>query len=219
MDDINIEPIGPSNEDATTLVDDVEEIQQTPRVTHNLNRTPSALRKRGRNAKISSAVREMVANSRSRLELFSTSSSTTQNTMSLADPSLIECVKALEALPNVDRLKLVVSLTMVEEVVKDNKTTSTFNDIGQNNIKSEMKMKLGRSYQLKQLKNKVHKLRIEYRSFKKMLAITGFGWCAETGIVVTIEEIYDRQLKTMLISSMLSTMLIDLQKLKNIISD
>ena len=103
MDDINVEPTGPSNEDAPTMVDDVEEIQQTPRVTHNLNRTPSALRKRGRNAEISSAIRELVANSRSRLELFTTSSSSTASTRSSADESLIECVKALEALPNVDR--------------------------------------------------------------------------------------------------------------------
>ena len=89
---------------------------------------------------------------------------------------------------------------LVEEVVKGNKTTSTFNKVGWNNIRTKMETKLGRPYQLKQLRNKMCKLRIEYSAFSKLLGTTGFGWDDEKRIVLTTEEVWETHLNVYTIS-------------------
>lgn len=70
---------------------------------------------------------------------------------------------------------LFVSL-LVEEVQKGNRTTSTFNKAGWNNIRAEITKQSGYQYNLLQLKNKVNKLRRQYGSFKKLISQSGFGW-------------------------------------------
>ncbi|KAK3442559.1 hypothetical protein EUGRSUZ_B02958 [Eucalyptus grandis] len=70
---------------------------------------------------------------------------------------------------------LFVSL-LVEEVKKGNRTSSTFNKAGWNNIRIEFNKRAELQYTAVQLKNKVNKLKKQYASFKKLLSQSGFGW-------------------------------------------
>ncbi|XP_043724272.1 L10-interacting MYB domain-containing protein-like [Telopea speciosissima] len=85
---------------------------------------------------------------------------------------------------------------MVEEVKKGNKTTSTFNKVGWNNIKTQLEAKLGRTFVMLQLRNKMNKLRRDYRSFKKLLETSGFGWNLVTR-TCTVEDdgIWEKHIK------------------------
>lgn len=65
---------------------------------------------------------------------------------------------------------------LVEEVKKGNRTTTTYNKTGWNNIHSEFVKKTGLDYNVVQLKNKVNKLKTQFSSFKKLLGQSGFGW-------------------------------------------
>ncbi|XP_056161373.1 uncharacterized protein LOC115669267 [Syzygium oleosum] len=70
---------------------------------------------------------------------------------------------------------LFISL-LVEEVKKGNRTSSTYNKAGWNNIRVAFNNQTGLQYNPLQLKNKVNKLKKQYGSFKKLLSQSGFGW-------------------------------------------
>ncbi|KAJ4968053.1 hypothetical protein NE237_014754 [Protea cynaroides] len=85
---------------------------------------------------------------------------------------------------------------LVEEVIKGNKTTCTFNKDGWSNIKNKMEEALGRPFSLKQLKNKLNKLRSEYGSFRRLVNTIGFGWNDKTKRVETHDPaIWDRHIQ------------------------
>ncbi|KAL3745929.1 hypothetical protein ACJRO7_014948 [Eucalyptus globulus] len=65
---------------------------------------------------------------------------------------------------------------LVTEVTKGNRTTSTFNKTGWNNIHAEFNRWMGLHFSIIQLKNRVNKLKKQYSSFKKLLSQSGFGW-------------------------------------------
>ncbi|KAK3418081.1 hypothetical protein EUGRSUZ_H04051 [Eucalyptus grandis] len=91
---------------------------------------------------------------------------------------------------------LFVSL-LVEEVQKGNRTTSTFNKAGWNNIRAEFTKQSGYQYNLLQLKNKVNKLRRQYSSFKKLISQSGFGWDnVNNKVVVDDPSIWESHITT-----------------------
>ncbi|XP_039166703.1 uncharacterized protein LOC120292529 [Eucalyptus grandis] len=59
---------------------------------------------------------------------------------------------------------------------KGNRTTSTFNKTGWNNIHAEFNSRMGLNFSIIQLKNRVNKLKKQYSSFKKLLSQSRFGW-------------------------------------------
>ncbi|XP_030548669.2 uncharacterized protein LOC115753942 [Rhodamnia argentea] len=75
-----------------------------------------------------------------------------------------------------DQLTQLFVSVMVDEVKKGNRTTTTFNKAGWNNIQREFNNRTGRKYTLAQFKNKTFKVKDEYGSFKKVLSQLGFGW-------------------------------------------
>ncbi|XP_043714596.1 L10-interacting MYB domain-containing protein-like [Telopea speciosissima] len=86
-----------------------------------------------------------------------------------------------------ENVNLFVEL-MVGEVRKGNRTTQTFNKAGWRNISNEYKAKIGISYTMLQLRNKMAKLRQEYSSFKKLMDTTGFGWNSLTRTCTVDDE-------------------------------
>ncbi|XP_042488357.1 uncharacterized protein At2g29880-like [Macadamia integrifolia] len=110
--------------------------------------------------------------------------------MSTSKQAVNETAKWSQA--NVDTLIVL----MVEEVKKGNRTTSTFNKAGWNNIANNFKEKIGVNYAIIQLKNKVNKLRQDYSQFKKLLETTGFGWdTASRTCTVDDESIWESHIK------------------------
>ncbi|XP_043705506.1 uncharacterized protein LOC122655372 [Telopea speciosissima] len=77
---------------------------------------------------------------------------------------------------------------MIDNVKCGNKTASTFNKTGWNDIKTRMENYLGRSISNEQLRNKIYKLRTEYSNFKKLLDTTGFGWHSMTRTATVDDE-------------------------------
>ncbi|XP_030445382.1 uncharacterized protein LOC115668009 [Syzygium oleosum] len=85
---------------------------------------------------------------------------------------------------------------LVEEVKKGNRTSSTYNKVGWNNIRTEFIKQSGYQYTLVQLKNKVNKLRKQYGSFKKLLLQSGFGWDnVNKTVVVDDPSIWESHIK------------------------
>ncbi|XP_042482863.1 uncharacterized protein At2g29880-like [Macadamia integrifolia] len=76
---------------------------------------------------------------------------------------------------------------MVEQVKVGNKSSSTFNKGGWNNIKKGLEEKFNRSFTMVQLRNKMNKMRFDYSAFKKLLDTTGFGWNSVTR-TCTVED-------------------------------
>ncbi|XP_042513329.1 L10-interacting MYB domain-containing protein-like [Macadamia integrifolia] len=110
--------------------------------------------------------------------------------MSTSTQAVNETAKWSQA--NVDTLIVL----MVEEVKKGNRTTSTFNKAGWNNIANNFKEKTGVNYTIAQLKNKVNKLRQDYSQFKKLLETTGFGWdTTSRTCTVDDESIWESHIK------------------------
>ncbi|XP_042517629.1 uncharacterized protein LOC122091654 [Macadamia integrifolia] len=87
-------------------------------------------------------------------------------------------------------------MLMLDEVKKGNKTTTTFNKAGWNRIKNQLEAKIGRSFTMLQLRNKMNKLRADYLSFKKLLETSGFGWNVATRMcTVENDGVWDRHIK------------------------
>ncbi|XP_042504808.1 uncharacterized protein LOC122081681 [Macadamia integrifolia] len=76
---------------------------------------------------------------------------------------------------------------MVEQVKVGNKSSSTFNKGGWNNIKNGLEEKFNRSFTMVQLRNKMNKMRFDYSAFKRLLDTTGFGWNSVTR-TCTVED-------------------------------
>ncbi|KAJ4950874.1 hypothetical protein NE237_027706 [Protea cynaroides] len=90
----------------------------------------------------------------------------------------------------------VLVTVMVEEVVKGNKTTSTFNRVGWANIKQKLKEKVGRVFHPRQLKNKLCKLRTEYSNFRSLVRSTVMGWDDPTrSVICSDDNIWDTLIK------------------------
>ena len=70
---------------------------------------------------------------------------------------------------------LLVSL-MVEKVKRGNRTTTTYNKVGWNNIVTEFNKQTTLQFTVVQLKNRTNKLRRHYASYKKLLSQSRFGW-------------------------------------------
>ncbi|XP_043691398.1 uncharacterized protein LOC122642062 [Telopea speciosissima] len=87
-------------------------------------------------------------------------------------------------------------MIMLDEVKKGNKTITTFNKAGWNNIKNQLEAKIGRSFKMIQIRNKMNKLRIDYHNFKKLLETSGVSWSDVTRIC-TVEDdgVWDRHIK------------------------
>jgi len=85
---------------------------------------------------------------------------------------------------------------LVEEVKKGNRTSSTFNKVGWNNIRIEFNKRAELQYTAVQLKNKVNKLKKQYASFKKLLSQSGFGWDnVNKKVVVDDPSIWESHIK------------------------
>ncbi|XP_042485333.1 uncharacterized protein LOC122065551 [Macadamia integrifolia] len=85
---------------------------------------------------------------------------------------------------------------MVEQVKVGNKSFSTFNKGGWNNIKKGLEEKANRSFTMVQLRNKMNKMRFDYSAFKKLLDTTSFGWNSVTmTFTVKDESVWDVQIK------------------------
>ncbi|XP_056175214.1 uncharacterized protein LOC115669025 [Syzygium oleosum] len=83
--------------------------------------------------------------------------------------------------------ELFVSL-MVDEVKMGTRTSCTYNKVGWINIEKKFNEQTGLHFSLTQFKNKAHKLKRKYGSFKKLLSTTGFGWDDDSKKVVVDDE-------------------------------
>ncbi|KAK2633167.1 hypothetical protein EUGRSUZ_L00423 [Eucalyptus grandis] len=85
---------------------------------------------------------------------------------------------------------------LVTEVTKGNRTTSTFNKTGWNNIHVEFNSRMGLNFSVIQLKNRVNKLKKHYSSFKKLLSQSGFGWDnINNKVVVDDQSVWESHIK------------------------
>ncbi|XP_030513090.2 uncharacterized protein LOC115727076 [Rhodamnia argentea] len=85
---------------------------------------------------------------------------------------------------------------MVDEVKKGNRTTSTFNKAGWNNIQREFNEHSRCQYSLDKFKNRVFKLKKRYGGFKKPINQTGFGWDnVNNKIIVHERTIWEDRIK------------------------
>lgn len=85
---------------------------------------------------------------------------------------------------------------LVTEVTKGNRTTSTFNKTGWNNIHVEFNSQMGLNFSVIQLKNRVNKLKKHYSSFKKLLSQSGFGWDnINNKVVVDDQSVWESHIK------------------------
>ncbi|XP_059641251.1 uncharacterized protein LOC132283329 [Cornus florida] len=84
---------------------------------------------------------------------------------------------------------------MEEEVKIGNRTSRTFITIGWKNIVEGMRVHTGKKYAPKQLRSKFDHLRVKYKDFVSLLAETGVGYNAETGMVIVEKERWPRLMK------------------------
>ncbi|XP_077241618.1 uncharacterized protein LOC143882101 [Tasmannia lanceolata] len=80
---------------------------------------------------------------------------------------------------------------MVEEVKKGSRCTTTFTKRAWNDIRRKFYDKTSHNYTSMQFKNKFQKLRKDYREFKKLLEVTGFGWNPITKTVTAEASVWD----------------------------
>ncbi|XP_030443205.1 uncharacterized protein LOC115665467 [Syzygium oleosum] len=90
---------------------------------------------------------------------------------------------------------LLVSL-MVEKVKRGNRTTTTYNKVGWNNIVTEFNKQTTLQFTVVQLKNRTNKLRRQYGSYKKLLSQSGFGWDhVNKTVIVEDPSVWDDHIK------------------------
>ncbi|XP_059650758.1 uncharacterized protein LOC132296589 [Cornus florida] len=82
-----------------------------------------------------------------------------------------------------------------KEVRVGNRTTRTFSTIGWKNIVEGMSVRTGKKYAPKQLRSKFNHIRVKYKAFVSLLAETGVGYNAETGMVIVENERWPRLMK------------------------
>ncbi|XP_045804102.1 L10-interacting MYB domain-containing protein-like isoform X1 [Trifolium pratense] len=80
---------------------------------------------------------------------------------------------------------------MVDEVTKGNMPNGVFHLRTWNSMTTRLNSVTNRSFTVRQLKAKMHRLRaIMYREFYSLSQNTGFGWNAETNTVTANEEVW-----------------------------
>ncbi|KAL3743926.1 hypothetical protein ACJRO7_019088 [Eucalyptus globulus] len=104
--------------------------------------------------------------------------------------------KWTEPLTNLFVILLVEEIKKKKKKKKRNRTSSTFNKAGWNNIRIEFNKGAELQYTAVQLKNKVNKLKKQYASFKKLLSQSGFGWDnVNKKVVVDDPSIWESHIK------------------------
>ncbi|KAF4393892.1 hypothetical protein F8388_018383 [Cannabis sativa] len=84
---------------------------------------------------------------------------------------------------------------MEEEVLKENRNTTTFTKQSWKRIKEELYAQAKRSYTDTQLRNKCNLLRQKYKDFKFLMKETGVGFSVVTGQVTAPDEVWDRLIR------------------------
>ncbi|XP_042492555.1 uncharacterized protein At2g29880-like [Macadamia integrifolia] len=85
---------------------------------------------------------------------------------------------------------------MIDNVKKGNKTNSTFSKNGWTNIKERLESVVSRTFTREQLRNKMNKMRTDYRNFKKLLETAGFKWNPITKTATTDDTVWANALQT-----------------------
>ncbi|KAL3738674.1 hypothetical protein ACJRO7_020107 [Eucalyptus globulus] len=86
--------------------------------------------------------------------------------------------------------------SLVDEVKKGNRTSSTFNKAGWRNVQSKLSRQTGFQFTMVQLRNKVNKLKKQYGSFHKLISQFGFGWDnVNKRVVVNDPSIWESHIK------------------------
>ncbi|XP_054800480.1 L10-interacting MYB domain-containing protein-like isoform X2 [Prosopis cineraria] len=84
---------------------------------------------------------------------------------------------------------------LVEEVQKGNMPNGVFHSRTWTSMTARLNSVTSRSFNVKQLKQKVNRLRSMHREFTLLLKHTGFGWSAETNTVTASEEVWQNYLQ------------------------
>ena len=84
---------------------------------------------------------------------------------------------------------------MVIEVNRGNMENGTFNSQTWKKILNEMNVGAKRNFNLKQLKQKFHRLRAKYCEFSDLLKHTGFVWDVESNMVHALEETWKNYIR------------------------
>ncbi|XP_059654882.1 uncharacterized protein LOC132301660 [Cornus florida] len=112
------------------------------------------------------------------------------NEMSLGDEVQVDLMDTMDDGKNIwdDYLEEKFILLMGEEVRQGNRTNATFNNVGWRKIMEGMMVETGKTYTIKQLRNKFNQLRAIHKDFKKLLSEMGVGYNAESGMIVMEDE-------------------------------
>ncbi|PON92353.1 Myb/SANT-like domain containing protein, partial [Trema orientale] len=81
---------------------------------------------------------------------------------------------------------------MEEEVIKGNRSTTTFSKPSWKYIREELCAQTKKGYSDLQLRNKFNQLKQKQKEFKMLLGETGIGYNAVTGQVSTTDEVWDK---------------------------
>lgn len=84
---------------------------------------------------------------------------------------------------------------MVDEVTKGNMPNGVFHSRTWTSMTARLNAATNRSFSVKQLKQKMHRLRAMHREFSLLLQHTGFGWDAETNTVTASEEVWQNYIR------------------------
>ncbi|XP_061340833.1 L10-interacting MYB domain-containing protein-like [Gastrolobium bilobum] len=84
---------------------------------------------------------------------------------------------------------------MVDEVTKGNMQNGIFHTRIWNSIKYKLNSISNRSFSIKQIKQKFHRLRTRHHEFSLLLQYTGFGWDAKTNTVMASEEVWQSYIR------------------------
>ncbi|XP_054809519.1 L10-interacting MYB domain-containing protein-like [Prosopis cineraria] len=84
---------------------------------------------------------------------------------------------------------------LVEEVQKGNMPNGVFHSRTWTSMTARLNSVTNCSFNVKQLKQKVNRLRSMHREFTLLLKHTGFGWSAETNTVTASEEVWQNYLQ------------------------
>ncbi|KAJ4973790.1 hypothetical protein NE237_006964 [Protea cynaroides] len=111
QDGSEVPPVEP-----TTDVTEEGDVHHTPQAAaaHRLDMTPSALRKRSRSTDIMGAINAMVEHSKARLDLFTTShtssASPSPSSISTGGYSITQCLAVLNTIPRLDKVTYIKTM-------------------------------------------------------------------------------------------------------------
>ena len=81
---------------------------------------------------------------------------------------------------------------MEEEVIKGNRSTTTFSKSAWNRILLNLCARTKKSYTDIQIRNKFNQLKQRQKDFKLLLQETGIGYNATTGQVTVLEDVWEK---------------------------